>query len=229
MGITVRGQVHRVDTTEITVQRSLQQTSYQITRTDIGLGEVWANTQFCWTSIPKNANMVYRKILKDLDVPITRYRDDLGLDHSIFVIRDPRTRLLSGLGEYRKRRHSAKWHSNPDISVKHLLEDLINDPTCFDEHLEPQVAFIAGKSYTEILMFENLYQETLAHPFFAGHQQIVDRYMNAARLNNSKHHQQDLQQLIQEHQVLVDKAIELYYSVDYEIWSDPTSWINKLI
>jgi len=233
MGVTVRGQINQLEQHTPAVISSVKtavpttamsRRPSQITQTSLGPGVVWANSDFCWTSVPKNANMVYRSILQNLGVPRVTYQPTHGQTWCIFVIRDPRTRLISALGEHCLRRRVR------GRSIKDLLESLLADPGNFDEHLEPQTVWVQGKRYTEILLFEDLYQQTLAHPFFAPHSTVVNRYMNPDRLNNSKHHRgKSLQQLYLDHQDLVDLAIKKYYNKDLDIWKDRKNWTGKEI
>lgn len=194
----------------------------QITDTNLGTNVVWANAEFCWISVPKNANMVYRLILQNIGVPRVAYQPMHGQQWSVFVIRDPRIRLISALGEYSVRQRVR------NRSLQALLQALIDNPSKFDEHLEPQSVWVQGRSYTDILLFENLYQETVEHPFFASHQKVVDRYLKSDRLNNSKHHRgKSLHQLYLDHQDLVDIAVKKYYNKDLDIWNDRKNWTGK--
>lgn len=199
---------------------------YQITKTDIGLGLVWANAEFCWTSVPKNANMVFRNFLQKIGIPAVPYNHELGLNYNVCVMRDPRTRLISGMGEYCRRQRL----ENSGPALQTLFETLLNDSSQFDEHLEPQVAFLQGKSYTHILKFENLYVETIQHPYLSSHEPIISRYMNPDRLGNSRHYEHEsLEDIYKAHQTVCDDIIDRYYRRDHDIWSDRDSYTGKVI
>ena len=198
---------------------------YQITQTNIGVGRVWANREFCWTSVPKNANMRFRHIMRELHIPETTYSLDVGTLYNVFVIRDPVTRLLSGLGEYQQRSGQRK-----SVEFWTLMERLLHTPERFDEHVEPQAAFVAGKTYTDIFRFENLIESLCQHSYFAAHHRVIHKHLTQSKLQQSKHHVgQDLNRLYRDHRNLVDSVIKKYYNIDMEIWQDPQGWLNRRI
>lgn len=199
---------------------------HQITPVNIYLGTVWANQEFCWTSVPKNANSRYRLLLDSMGIHRTFITPDLGRVYSICVVRDPRTRVISAMGEYAARK-GLRRHPFRD-----LMNKFLSDPTQFDEHLERQVAFLAGKSYTHILKFENLYAETLQHPFFRSKSksEAVKHWLDPGRWTSSKHFRgADIRDLYRLHSDIIDIAVRQYYTQDWEIWQDPQSWIGKVI
>ena len=198
---------------------------HQITKTDLGLGMVWADQHCAWTSVPKNANMIMRKTLGLIGLEFVRWDPRRhGQQFSFFIVRDPRTRVLAGISEYRKRHRDQH-----NYSIQELMERLLVDPLGFDEHLEPQVAFVAGKTYTHILQFESLPTELQRIPYLDQHREIFDRWIKPEHLVKSKRHDMSLDQMYISHQYIVDQLVTKYYGYDLAIWQHPHHWEGRLI
>jgi len=178
----------------------------------------WQNNQCVWTQVPKNANMMIRKICGKLQMTNTD-KPDRTLPERVCVIRNPRTRLISALGEYSKRKKDHR-------PLRALLEHLCEDATGFDEHLEPQSWYLQEITYTHILKFEQLDTEIYTVPTFAQHRSVVDTVIRPQRLTYSKHHSGDLQDIIEEHQDLVEQCVEKYYALDQDIWQNTDKYQN---
>src|SRR5210317_751 len=172
----------------------------QITNKDFKSIDVWHNPKCMWVSIPKNANMVYRGICNKTGIKKVKYTDQTA-DEVVAVIRNPYTRLLSGLGECQKRKKMQK------LSTTQLLEKLLHSAADFDEHLEPQAMYLHGKTYTHILLFENLLEETLRVNFFKQHEKIVTNAVRPERTKKSKHHSGSLDDVINQNKELCDEIV----------------------
>ena len=117
-----------------------------------------------YLAIPKNANMLIRNVLVRNDFGVRKFRSDLEKDypHKIFpgstrvftIIRDPYTRLISAMGEYLKRREKIRVMKTDLIVTR--LNEFLNDPGKFDEHLEPQSLFIWPEWPTAWIDFDNM-------------------------------------------------------------------------
>ena len=193
---------------------------YQITNTNIQHGYSWANKQCGFVGIPKTANMQFRMICEHYQMSRGRHREPPSL-YQFCVVRNPWTRTLSGVGEYRRRKR--RW--NRSLTWRGLLEELLETPERFDEHLEPQVAFMYDFTFTHIFKFENMLDEALQFPYFATGEGVVRAHLNPARAQRSQY--LDLAHIQNENQELLDMIVAKYYSRDYEIWLNPDKFINK--
>lgn len=197
-------------------------TPNQITNTNLGPPVVWTNGEFMWTSVPKNANMAYRRFCRATSMDKTLYHESMSPQFSICVFRNPVHRLFSALGEYRKRKKVR-------LPIGELLERLKDDPSGFDEHLEPQLIFTQGKAYTHILKFENLNSETKNIPYFSNITGIIDQFITPDAPTTSKYWNNDLNSIYTEFSALTDDIINKYYTKDVLIWQNRENYIRKLI
>mgnify|MGYP001039950365 CR=1 FL=1 len=195
---------------------------YQITDRYIKHEYLWMNKTCGWVSIPKNANMMLRVVCDNFNMNY-RHRTEVNPKTTFCVMRNPYTRILSGIGEYRQRnlRHRSK------VTWTQLLEKLLDDPKTFDEHLEPQVAFMEGYYFTHIMRFEKLLPELLEWEYFKKDSKFIKRIVSTERSQISKH--MDLDTILNENKILVDSLVKKYYNQDYEIWLNPTKYLNKKI
>jgi len=198
---------------------------HQITLANIPKNTGWFNDENLWISIPKNANTQMQKICKDLGIGCgTIPTSGTTFKTTICVLRNPATRVISGLGEFKAR------NKRKTETIQQLLEELIEDPLQFDEHLEPQLVFMAGHSYTNILMFESLLQELQTIPTFRYNNIRLRQRIDPIRLNMSKHFYPDsIEKIYFDNQVVIDHVVNKYYQRDLEMWLEPQSYINKLI
>ena len=174
---------------------------------------VWQNEHCMWVSVPKNANMQIRKICTACGMPRVKHQDLTHSAETVCVLRDPRTRLISALGEFKKRKRRSE-------NLNKLLEMLLDDASGFDEHLEPQSFYISGIVFTHILRFEDLHNELNRVDWFSQYSTVIDKHINSQRLTSSKHHKSTPEQLAQQNQQLVDQIINKYYRRDLEIWQN---------
>lgn len=198
--------------------------SSKITNTNIKPTGIWYNPDCMWTSVPKNANMMYRQMCTEMNMVHCQYQNHVAKE-SVCVLRNPYTRIVSGIGEYTKR-HSTKFNGVPFES---MLYRLLNTPQKFDEHLEPQSFYISGKKYTHVLKFEDLYNETLRVKYFAKHRNLVDKFVEMRRTRRSRYFRESPEELIQKHQDLFDQIVEKYYQKDLELWKNHRSFENVRI
>ena len=194
----------------------------KITSTPI-LPELWCNDQIGWASIPKNANMATRRVMTALGAPRHHY-DEETPENLFCVIRDPRQRVIAGIGEYQRRSKTV-----PDTTdLKRLLLDFIYDPEPFDEHVEPQCCFIDHVTHkiTHVCRFESLVADMLTVPGLT--ESVVTEFIIEPKLSQSK--TGDIAALVKKHRALVDKCIKQYYTVDMDIFesANPLSIINQL-
>lgn len=189
--------------------------------------EYWRNDEFAWISIPKNANMQFRSICKSLQA--TRQKNDGTYPEIVVCVwRNPRTRLISGLGEYfhRKRRGGRRVITAEDYEK--LLRELLQNPSKFDEHLEPQIVYAEGIKFSHVLKFEKLDQEMNRVPVFKQNPDSWHTRINADRLITSKHTKNlSLTTIQDKNQELIDNIIDKYYSIDQKIFQDPGQLENK--
>lgn len=196
--------------------------AHKITATEIPSPRwVWQNNHCMWVSVPKNANMQLRKICTESDMPRVKYRG-LPSTETVCILRDPGTRLISALGEFKKRKRRGE-------NISELMAILLADASGFDEHLEPQSFYISGMTFTHILKFEDLHDELHRVNWLSQNTDIIDKYINPRRLRNSKHHGKPLEQLIEQHQQLVDQIINKYYLRDLELWQNHLAYQGQTL
>lgn len=189
--------------------------------------KVWTNSECTWVSIPKNANMMMRGLCEKsgMKACIIDTAQNLNSTETIVIIRNPRTRLLSGLLEYRKRNSIAK-----NKRINSLLEMLLDDITIFDEHLEPQHFYMQNFTFTHILKFENLKQELSETKFFEKNINYVNSMVDESFLHKSrKIGKQEFDNHLAKNKELIDQCIKKYYSVDQDIWDNTRKYINTHI
>lgn len=186
-----------------------------ITDTLRGKRQIWRNENFGWISIPKNANMQFRHIMGKLKAKRLNIESfDTLPDVTVCVWRNPRTRLLSGLGECLSRRKGIKGLNSAKYTE--WLEKLLSDPHQFDEHLEPQIVYTHSIAYTHVIKFENLLEES---------QKVFDpvlakRFLNPGRTKKSKHTKESLDDIIKQNENLITDIIDKYYSLDEKIFQN---------
>lgn len=194
---------------------------YQITNTDIRHGYLWANKRCGFVGIPKTANMQFRQICSYYRMYNVHYYETPKPEYLFCVVRDPWKRTLSGIGEYRRR----KRRHHKALTWRGLLKELLENPKKFDEHLEPQAAFMYGHKFTHIFKFEQMLDDALKFPFFANDPDLIKANIHPTRATRSQY--LDLEQIQEENQDLLDQIVEKYYARDCEIWSSPEQYINK--
>jgi hypothetical protein len=181
-----------------------------------------------WVSVPKNANMTMRKLCESVQM----VRREITLDNipkstEVFaIIRNPKTRILSGLAECSRRSKNAKIRGNTDI--KKLLEMLISDIRIFDEHLEPQCYYLQHHTFTNFVRFENLDTNLLMLNYFQNKKIPIRRHINPKLLGKSRKSMiSDMDTLVIENRDLLDQCIKKYYQTDQDLYRNPESYINK--
>jgi len=195
---------------------------HQITNTKLAQPAVYIKDNRCmWTSIPKNANMLFRGICKSVGMNRRLYTGQQA-DQSFFIIRNPLNRLVSGLGEYRRRRQL-------NVGLVDLLDQLYENPVSFDEHLEPQLVYVAGKSYTHIIRMENLKTEIMEVPYIRHNgAEVVRIRIDPNKTTNSRHLKgQPMEKWLDENQSKVTAVINKYYATDMQMWENPQNFLNK--
>jgi hypothetical protein len=199
--------------------------TYQITPANLERNIAWLNEENLWISIPKNANTQMRKVCKDVGLIRQTIPDDSSeFKNTICVLRNPTTRLISALGEFK-----ARFRTETD-TIQNLLFEFIEEPLNFDEHLEPQLAFITGHAFTNILMFESLFQELQTIPIFRYNNVKLKQRINPIQLNMSRHfYPESIEKIYFDNQRAVDHAVNKYYQRDLEMWLEPLKFINKVI
>lgn len=193
----------------------------QITKTDLRTPIVWANQECMWTSVPKNANMAYRRLCRAVDMPKQKYIGQTAT-YSICVVRNPVHRLFSGLGEFIRR------HKQKELPIT-LLEKLLDNADNFDEHLEPQIVYLQNKSYTHILSFENLVEETLQVPYFAKNEQIVKLCIRQPVPDKSKYFSHSIDEIYKYYSPLIDDIINKYYFKDVILWQNREKYVGQIL
>jgi len=200
---------------------------YQITDTEMPDRQVWSN-EFCmWVSVPKNANMRFRAICNSIGM--MKKQDDFEYPpERFFIIRNPYTRVLSGLGEFKSR------NKRPE-EFEELLFEFKKDPKMFDEHLEPQVSFVYDIDYTNILKFEDLNNQIRTIKYlrknYIFNEKKNNPYLkiNRDRLSRSRHYKKPLEEIEKIYKNDLDEIINKYYGYDLEIWKNPNKYIGKKI
>ena len=168
----------------------------------------WANDKISWVSIPKNGNMATRKLLQQHNAHKCCNRVVAPIHFCVF--RNPYHRLISGVGEYSRRRNPA------NKNIVHLLEQLLEDPQPFDEHVEPQSVFIDDHVFTHVFEFEHMEQQMHDSEIFE--KPKLQRCINQSKANSSKTGAIDT--IIEQNRVLVDDIINTHYQKDLEIFEN---------
>ena len=188
---------------------------------------VWRNPECMWISVPKNANMVMRKVCEHSAMN-NKYvsLDNIPKSKEVFtIVRDPETRLLSALAECKNR---SKNKQIKQATFTQLLKMLLDDISIFDEHLEPQLYYMQYHTFTHILRFDHLNTDIQNVKYFQSRQKVIDRHINPDLLSRSrKSGLKDMKKLLMENQPLVDACIKKYYQTDQNIYNNPENYINK--
>lgn len=194
----------------------------QITLKPLGLKYTWQNESCSWVSVPKNANMMFRKLCTAIGMH-KQIRYNLSPE-SFAVVRDPRTRLFSGICEYLRRLHQP-------ITEAKIIDNLIDlryNPSKFDEHLEPQIVWLNELSFTHLVRFEYMIEDTMRIPYLRQHEKMVLKSIKPNRLTTSRYYI-DMNGFIAKHQALIDSTIDKHYKQDLELFNNIRNYENKLI
>jgi hypothetical protein len=205
----------------------------KITKKLNGDKECWRNSDLLWISIPKNANTQFRSICENLGAK--RQKLNLkNLPELIFCVwRNPRTRLVSGIGEYYDRPIKERYFrqfgkrailmQRPTLSqgqYTEYLEKLYRNPYHFDEHLEPQIVYAQGLKYSHVLRFEQLIDDIQTIEMFKGNPHLY-KNLEPQRTTTSQHTKNfTIDDVINDNNDLIDSIIKKYYSEDLDIYHD---------
>ena len=203
--------------------RRYHYTASQFTKTQL----VWCNHECLWVSVPKNANMMMRKFCEStgmLGKNVT-LKTIPNCRETVTIVRDPRTRILSGLSEFQKRKAPAKIKK---FTVTELLKQLLNDISIFDEHLEPQAFYLQNFTFTHILKFEDLNNELKTVNHFHNYSRLIDESVRPELLTSSRK-LGDLSDIVTENESLLTQCIEKYYTMDLDIWNNSANYTNTQI
>lgn len=184
--------------------------------------ECWRNNKLFWTSIPKNANMVFRGICQRYGAPRQKVNLDIQpYPNVVFCIwRDPETRLISGLGECAKRQRRGRFTA--ELATQ-MLEELSVSADKFDEHLEPQVMYATGFPirYTHVLRFEHLLDDMQTVDIFKNNTNPWRQYIHPDRITKTHHAiGTSIEEILNQNKALVEHIIKKYYSEDLDIFND---------
>lgn len=194
----------------------------QITRKSLGPKYAWHNEHCTWISVPKNANMMFRKLCTAIGM-YKQLRTSLA-PISFAVVRDPKTRLFSGICEYMKR-------SRKPITEASIVDTLIDfryNSAFFDEHLEPQTVWLHGTAFTHLVRFENMIEDTMRIPYLHANAEKVLKAINPVKLKRSKHYI-DMGGFVVKYSELLDSTVEKYYQQDMDLFNNIRSYENKEI
>ena len=175
--------------------------------------EIWCNNQLGWIAIPKNGNMATRRLCDRLNMRRQPYTGQQP-EKLFCVIRDPQTRLISGLNEFKMRKLGKNYFNWP---IQDLLEMLLDKPHRFDEHLEPQALYLGEHRFDYVCKFENIFQDICDIPEIP----VVhtEKTISQAKANSSKAGKIDV--ILADNRCLVDAVLEKYYQQDLEIYNNP--------
>lgn len=181
----------------------------------------WHCDQFAWVSVPKNANMMMRKICLGMRVNRKRFANQAS-NETVCILRNPRTRLISALGEFRKRKRRSE-------TLDELLDLLLKDPSGFDEHLEPQCFYVHNIAFSHILKFENLDAELMRVDWIRQHSEVVQRHLVPNLLKESRNHTTSIATLLEQHHGIVENIIDRYYARDAELWTNHINYQHQTL
>lgn len=186
----------------------------------------WRNNDFMWVSIPKNANMNFRSICQKMGAMKQDWPRLLDRPSTIFSVwRNPRTRLVSGMGEYLARTHK-KSVSHRAYSEHFKL--LLADASGFDEHLEPQIVYANGVTFSHLLEFEDMINEMMRVPVLENNQSVWRSNIQPKKTQTSKHAKgTSIEDIISDNHTVIENLIEKYYAQDLEIWTNLSDYEGK--
>jgi hypothetical protein len=200
---------------------------YQLTPTNLEHDYLWYNNNCGWVSVPKNANMMIRNICEHFNMDYKLKSVAERPVEMFCVVRNPWLRFVSGMAECLYRRHNGTTRTSMNELLL-AIDQFYEEPHLFDEHLEPQIAYVHGYTFTKIVKFENLLNDLLKVEYLNKDKYLVARYTNPSLTQVSKYFN-SIHQVVKQHELLINKVIEKYYARDYEIWLCPPEYENKLI
>lgn len=184
----------------------------QITNTLLGPRYVWHNSQCTWISIPKNANMMFRKFCGHIGMHKVELTEPAPI--TVAVIRNPKTRLVSGICEYLRR-------IQPSILERHIYSALCNlyrDPTLFDEHLEPQIMWLQNTPISHYIKFENMLEDIHNVPYMNQYTNHFFKMVDVKKLSESSRYM-DLPGFVERYSELLDECVEKFYQQDLDLYN----------
>lgn len=184
----------------------------QITNTQLGPRYVWHNSQCTWISIPKNANMMFRKFCEHIGM----YKVELTKPApiSVAVIRNPKIRLVSAVCEYLRRTQSS-------IIERHIHSSLCRfycDPTLFDEHLEPQTMWLQNVPVSHYIRFETMLEDIHNVPYMNQFTNHFFKMVDPNKLTKSRRYI-DLHGFVNKYSNLLDECVEKFYLEDLTLYN----------
>lgn len=189
--------------------------------------KVWHNENCMWVSVPKNANMMMRNLCQQTHMTPKTIGSDTAIaaKEIICIIRDPGSRILSGLIECQKRSTNTQLKNK---TIPELLQLLLDDIQLFDEHLEPQIFYLQNFTFTHILKFEILKQELLTTQHFSQYFTLVDKLVKEDLLSSSRKIK-NLNNVVHSNQNLIDLCVKKYYFLDQKLWMSPEKFTGTII
>jgi len=153
------------------------------------------------------------KVLLNETAPIT-----------VAVIRNPKTRLVSGICEHMRR----KQRNILERDITSELHSFYRKPQLFDEHLEPQHVWIHGLTITHYIKFENMLEDIVRVPYM---NQRTDHFYKMVRVNRltSSNRYIALPGFVIKYSDLLDEFVEKFYQQDLDLYNNLRSYENKLI
>lgn len=184
----------------------------QITKSILGPRYAWHNTQCTWISVPKNANMMFRKFCEHIGME--RVVLEKTAPVTVAVIRNPKTRLVSGICEHLRRRQLNILER--DISAS--LFNLYHRPHLFDEHLEPQSVWLHGLDITHYIKFEDMLEDIQQVPYMNQFVQHFYKMVEVKKLTESRRYM-DLPGYVIKYSDLLDECVEKFYQQDQDLYN----------
>lgn len=194
----------------------------QITKIKLGPRYAWHNNECTWVSVPKNANMMFRKFCTHIGMEKVLLNETAPI--TVAVIRNPKTRLVSGICEHMRR----KQRNILERDITSELHSFYRKPQLFDEHLEPQHVWIHGLTITHYIKFENMLEDIMRVPYMNQHTDYFYKMVRVNRLTSSNRYI-DLPGFVIKYSDLLDEFVEKFYQQDLNLYNNLQSYENKLI
>lgn len=182
--------------------------TYKITKTPIPK-LIITNKNIGWVNIPKNASTPTVNLFRTMGSKYEIYENQKP-EILFCVWQNPVTRLVSSLGEYKRRKKDSR-------SIVKLLTAFEHNPVPFDEHLEPQTYYVEHllhRRFDYVFRFENFYNELLSANLF-------DRTLVKEHIQpDVKSKTPDFDIILREHDETIQRIVNKWYKRDLEIYND---------
>lgn len=173
-----------------------------------------------WLPIPKNGYSVVKEVVSTNNWQMSYWHgDSLIQGQSFCVIRNPITRLFTGLREFYSRTE------DPVLGVLNwpdMLDAFYQEPQLFDEHCEPQCFYLHGFRPTRWIRYNSMASNLAQWSRFPPNKIINQQSANTSKAG-------DLWNLYCKYQPQANRILASHWKCDMDLWHNPLGEVDNLL